>query len=159
MKNLSRRTFIEVAGSAVLAGKLESKTSNKKDYESGPVTARVEESDTSQSQDCTFIDIKINNKEVNFILPLRYDLNEGDRIDFYDLKIKEGCGCWYITNRGGYSSLRIYRKRARNPGLILDGKEAYRREKTAYRDVLRAKRDALPKRHCKKKWKRGIIKK
>jgi len=151
MEGINRRDFIKAAGLAVLADNLESEASKEKDYENEPVTARVKEADTSPTQDCTFIDLKINNKDVNFILPIRYNLNEGDRIDFYDLKIEEGCDCWYVTNRGGYSSLKIYRKRARNPGLTLDGKEAYRKERMAYREVLKAKREARSGRCCKKK--------
>ncbi|OGJ21119.1 hypothetical protein A3K73_08470 [Candidatus Pacearchaeota archaeon RBG_13_36_9] len=87
---------------------------------------------------------------MKFILPLAFKVRKGDRIVFYNCALQEGDkGCLFINNRC-YSSLEIYRKGARKPEFELDGKEAYRRERHAYRDMMAARKNILAARRCGK---------
>jgi hypothetical protein len=83
-------------------------------------------------EDYTHIDISDGKKDIVFQLPMAYNLQAGDRLKFYNCKVHEDNGHFWITNKD-YEKLEFIRKGKKNVELRVYGFQMEKFERLAFK--------------------------
>jgi len=93
---------------------------------------RVDDFETYYDDDFTRMILFLkDDRYVHFELPKYVEVNKGDKLLFYNCKLKLG-GHWYMDNKS-YELLEIFSKDAKDSYFKLKGSEAIRLERSAAR--------------------------